>query len=190
MTLRGQIFGGAACVALAGIIALNPLLAHAQGVGVIAFQGHTTTLTPVPWVGTPAAPIFTFNTNVVASISLCAELGVDVDGDGTLPEAGTCSISSSGTYTNIVCGTGTATGHATVDGPEGNVLNYTITFVAGLGVLVGSGADSDGGNSGTDVGIVDITPSTASRRPVVPPPTSNACVTDFLVSGVAHTVAA
>ena len=189
MTLRGRLFGGAACVALAGIVAFNPLLAHAQGVGVIAFQGNTTSLTPVPWVGTPASASYTFNTHVVAGVSLCAELGVDVDGDGALPEAGTCGISSSGTYTNIVCGTGTATGSASVTGPEGYGINYTITFVAGLGVLLGSGADTDGGNNGTDVGIVDIAPNTDNHA-VAPPPTSNACVTDFLATGVALTAAA
>lgn len=188
MNLRTRVCGGIAGVAVAAVLGFNAIPAHAQGVGVIAFQGNTTSLTAVPWAGTPASPSYTFNTHVVANVSLCAELAADVDGDGS-PEAGQCSINSSGTYTNIVCGTGTATGTAAVSGPEGYGINYTITFVAGLGVLLGSGADTDGGASGTDVGIVDIAPNTDNHA-VPPPPTSNACVTDFLATGVALTAAA
>ena len=184
MNLRTRVCGGIAGVAVAAVLGFNAIPAHAQGVGAIVFQGHTTTLTPVPWAGTPAGATYTFST--VAP--LCAEVGVDVDGDGT-PEAGLCGISSSGSYTNIVCGTGTATGNAGITGPEPYSINYTITFVAGLGVLVGSGGDTDGGPSGPAVGVVDIAPNTDNHL-VAPPPTSNACVTDFLATGVALTAAA
>jgi hypothetical protein len=60
-------------------------------------------------------------------------------------------VSSSGTYTNLICGTGTAVGNATFTGGPSPIA-YKVTFVAGVGSL-----SVTGGGSGS--GVADITPS-------------------------------
>src|SRR5689334_2743323 len=62
-----------------------------------AFVGHTSSLTPpVQLLGGGGS--FTFLSDVCAGVS------------NDTAEGGLCSISLSGTYSNLVCGTGTATG--------------------------------------------------------------------------------
>jgi len=73
------------------------------------------------------------------SFSTGAPLGctaVDPD-DGVVAS---CTINASGSFTNIVCGTGSASGTATISDPSdgGVTVTFSITFVAGVGVLTGS----------------------------------------------------
>jgi hypothetical protein len=158
----------------AGAIAAAPVVASAADDGdvdVAAFTGQTTSLTPVQLV--MGSGNFTFTTTSLAGgAPSCA----GVSTDATPPEVFTsCTITSSGTYSNIVCGTGTATGTSTsVTEPDGSAEamgTYTIVFAAGVGVLVDT----------TDpaVGVVDISPSQSG---IGSPPN---CVTQFNVIAVA-----
>jgi hypothetical protein len=82
----------------------------------------------------------------------------------------TYGVSSTGTYTSVVCGTGTASGTATFTGGP-SPIDYTITFAGGQGVL-----KVVGGGSGK--GAVSIRPSNTGGC-------VNAPVTGFVVTGAA-----
>jgi hypothetical protein len=84
-----------------------------------------------------------------------------------------------GTYANTVCGTGTASGTATVPEADGSsTITFLIAFVAGQGVLVGNSPEDDGWDVWT--GPVNIVPT----APLVPP-----CpVTQFRVTAAATAV--
>jgi len=123
----------------------------------VIFQGRTSTLTPVPLVGGSGS--YAFNSSTCA-ISSDASDGVDA-GD----PAGMCTIASTGTYVSVVCGTaavtGNITGSATINA-EGFAPyatgNYTISLVAGVGVVTGSGTEADGTGPVTLSGAVQLVP--------------------------------
>jgi len=135
----------AASVAAVGA-AMTPLAARADlpenSAGfsdAIVIQGHAACNPPVPTIGGSG------NCNVDV-VSRC--LGVsDPWGAGVAGETDlSCNFTSPTiSYTNIVCGTGSAsdTGGTitSVDG-SGNV-NYTITFVAGIGVFQAAVVEND-----------------------------------------------
>lgn len=92
------------------------------------------------------------------------------------------NLSSTGTFTNTVCGTGTAAGNATVessgvpDFPAGTILPYSITFAGGEGALFGKGTDADGtynANGSTSI-LADPGPGY---------PNATYCTDDFQVVG-------
>jgi hypothetical protein len=109
--------------------------AHAATAHHCVLNGKTTSLTPIPAPpATGGSGSFTFTGS-----------GNCVGPDGL--RSG--SLSASGSYSNIVCGTGTATGTAST--PIGT-FGFKITFANGAGVLqITSG--------GTGGGSVDIAPS-------------------------------
>jgi hypothetical protein len=97
-----------------------------------------------------------------------------VGGSGTYSFAGsaTCvlngkteasSISSSGTYKSIVCGTGSAAGSASIAGNKGDSASgsLSITFVGGQGTLVAH-VSIDGKPPITVTGPVSIAPKTGN----------------------------
>lgn len=146
-------------VLAAGAIASAPLAASAADgdSDVAVFVGHTTGLTPVQLTGGSGS--YGFVSDVCAGAST----------DTTPPEVATCGISSSGTYTNIVCGTGSAAGSATATEPDStDTFSYSILFVSGVGVLTGGAT-----------GVVLIVP-TGNGLP-------SSCVTQFTPVGVAVT---
>jgi hypothetical protein len=71
-----------------------------------------------------------------------------------------CTISSSGTYTNVVCGTGLAQGSATVSAATEtiDVNDYTIAFAGGLGVIESTAVSDSDGDATAAAGLVDISP--------------------------------
>jgi len=75
--------------------------------------------------------------------------------------AGAGAVSSSGSFDNLVCGTGgAASANTTVFGGAASTINsvyYDIWFFAGVGVLQGSLLN--GGNTDITVGPVDIIPT-------------------------------
>jgi hypothetical protein len=82
-------------------------------------------------------------------------------------ETGLCTgtITSAGNYNNLVCGTGTVDGWATittnVPGDQNIELDYTIIFVAGHGVVTVIPDAQDGHSDGAGpigAGVVDILP--------------------------------
>jgi len=118
----------------AGALAISPLTAMASDGDTDAgvSQGHTTTLTPVAFQGGGGSYSFASDHCV----------GVSSDEPTNVPADGNCSISASGTYANIVCGTGTAPGNATVTESDGasDSFAYSLTFAAGVGVETGGGS--------------------------------------------------
>jgi len=105
---------------------------------------------------------FSFGSNVCAGFS----------SDDAAPVIN-CSVTATGTYENIVCGTGLAAGAA--NGPEANQTEaFTIVFVGGMGVLVGSASDGD-----TVVGAVQLSPNPANPVPADGPPD---CADSFQIS--------
>ena len=160
--IRGKLLFGIGAVVTAGVIGATPLIGHAAGAEVVVAQGHTDVLTPVQWQGGGGS--FHFTTNA----PICVEAGTF--------GSGLCGIASGGSYTNIVCGTGNVLPGATANVTNVPTITYAITFAAGVGVITGSDAAGD-----TVAGVVLITPNTDNHA-VPPPPTSNACVTDFLAT--------
>ena len=92
--------------------------------GVVVYTAHTTAMTPIQLVG--GTGTYSFVSDV------CAE-------GSTSDVADVCSISSSGSYTSVVCGTMTMAGVLIINTPFGNVVvNYNVTMVAGIGVMIGT----------------------------------------------------
>jgi hypothetical protein len=146
--LRFRIKAAGVVVAALGVVGLAAMPAGAAGGKVAVFTGFTTSLSPpVQQVGGSGSYAF--------QSSKCEEAA----------PAKACSISSSGTYTNIVCGTGSASGTATLS-PDGKTFSYHITLVAGLGVLTGGAT-----------GLVDIVPTGLGK--------GKACVTHFTIAAIA-----
>jgi hypothetical protein len=162
MKTRFKMVAMLGTVLAAGAIAATPLAASASDgdVDAAAWVGHTTSLTPVLLVG--GGGTYSFSSDV------CAGASSDVD-------AGLCTISSSGSYTNIVCGTGTvfsATATTTESDGASDTVGIAITFVAGVGVVTGA-------PSATTVAGVAVLVGTG------PGTNGSTCVTGFDVVGAA-----
>ena len=166
MSVRKIIALAATAVAVGGA-ALGATTANAAAGAAVScsFTGTTTSLTPIP-NGAAFAPSnpnptaapgqadyttadqggFTFGGNTIA----CT--GVDSDGKSFSASA----IASSGTYNNVVCGTGNAEGTANI----GNIATvaYTIDFANGEGTLRAAVTLSDGVTA-TAAGTVSIVPN-------------------------------
>jgi hypothetical protein len=140
----------------------------------VHFVGNTTGLTPIPnppvmnTTGT-----YSFGSKNCVTQSDVGDTNMDPPPTGEVDA--TCSITSSGSYANTVCGTGTADGSAILSA-EGSanywVGSYHIVFVNGVGALTGSGNEIDSGASDID-GTVQITPTG----------TGAFCATGFMVVG-------
>ena len=115
----------------------------------------------VPLKGTPPGASYNFSGNANCVLNGKAEAS---------------TVSSSGTYTSIVCGTGSATGSATIVGSKGDSAsgNIKIMFVAGQGALTGK-ISINGGAPISVAGPVSIAPKTGN---CVKP------VTQFTVSAI------
>lgn len=180
------VCGTAAAAVLTAATAMG-----ATGVGAVSsgdvLEYHTSPAAAVVcWVGNVcngATGTYTFQTAAGA----CT--GID---DG---KKGTCSITSSGAFTNIVCGTGSVIGSrssATAtesDGDTATLNNLSITFVSGLGVATSTVTESGpGGKTAKGYGVVQISPTH-----LTPPKPGTAgdgvCTPGFTVESVAATTA-
>lgn len=180
-----------AAVCLASLVAALP--AGASGAYVVRFEGCTTQLTAVQLIGGTGS--YSFSSGA-CSFPGSAQLGCTAAGTATTASppvgAGTCDISASGTYVNIVCGTGTTGGGLTVmsdtaTASPGNVVGsvdtvgtrYGILFVAGIGLIRGQVTSSNHLPAGSNLaGFAQIIP------------TGGDCltgVTTFLATGAAAT---
>jgi len=191
--------GGATVVLAAAALAVTPMAASAANATALVFQGKTTVLTSgfgynaVPWVGGGGSYGFDSTGTTVGCHELIEVEGLSADAINQL-----CTITvTSGSYTNIVCGTGSTGGGilskgdtaSVTDGTEGgesSTITYGINFVAGTGVILGNESEPDGG-SGTVVGIVNIAPANAGSvdAPDRSLPGDGPCVTQFLATGIA-----
>jgi hypothetical protein len=156
-------------VLAAGALAASPMIASAADgdVDVAVFVGATTQLTPVHVSG--GSGTFTFTSSVCVGLS----------SDTVPPEVGTCAISATGGYNNVVCGTGNASGTANITEPDGSATSasFGIIFVAGVGII--SPVATPLGGGGEAVGVVDLQPTSNGL------PDTNQCVNSFEVEGVA-----
>jgi hypothetical protein len=173
LSMAGAIFA-------AGALAASPLVASANDgdVDAAVFAGETTTLTQVQLVGGSGS--FTFDTtHFEGQAGQCVGVVSTDNPPSTLPEvAAGCSIGSTGGYSNIVCGTGTASGTATLGESDGSdTYGIGIIFVAGLGVVTSPGLPAV--PNGGLVGVVQLLPSVDA--PIASPP---GCVNAFSVVGV------
>lgn len=184
MVSRKRLLMLGASAAFAAAAALSPLGTRAVGVNGDVITFHTSPAAAVVcWVGnscTGATGTYTFNTAGGA----CT--GVD---DGV---RGGCSVTSSGAFSSIVCGTGTvlpASSSASITESDGTVVSVTgmkITFVAGLGVLQATASES--GHTAAADGIVQISPSKATA-PSPKQAGDGVCTPGFTVEAVSETTA-
>ena len=130
----------AVAVAVAGVGS-----ASAAQVGSCVFTGLAGNLTPgVPAATNPAGPLATGTYSFSGDALNCAL----ANSNGTVIANGGAHITSSGSYLNLLCGTGTATGTATVAFSNGQTfsnIGSTIAFVGGTGALAVTGGASGGG---------------------------------------------
>ena len=146
-----------ASLAVVGVVGGGAASAQAATTAACQFTGQTTSLTPpVQFVGGSGS--FGFSGPATCSVN------------GGAPQSG--SITASGSYSNIACGTGSATGNATITSGSTTVtIGFTINFAAGQGVARGTG-------STTGAGYVGIRPALDNQAS----PPGN-CVTKFDVAG-------
>ena len=144
--------GLASLVGAIAVMALGSGSAMAAGTAATcALEGQTTSLTP---------PVQFMNGT--GSYSFSGQAACQIQGS-----PGLHALTSSGTYSNIVCGTGTADGTATIDGF--GTRAYHIQFVSGVGLVTVNGAPA---------GHVTIIPTAFGA-----PGQLNDCVTQFTVAG-------
>lgn len=190
---------GAGVVAFTG--ATTSLTCTPNAVNVSGLSCASAGANYIPLVG--GTGNYSFGTSAWTPAPPCVEYGAEVeapgDGDGVPvppPPASAvgeveafvstgspnCSISSSGHYINVVCGTGAVdSGTATITESNGDTatVNIVIPFVGGVGVVIGENlTGAEGGNPAAAVGIVDISP------PVGSTPSAPVCVSSFDVAGV------
>jgi hypothetical protein len=177
MSLRTKVLSCAGALIAAASLSVVPLTAHADAVpnpGVsdtIWFQGTTTSLTCDPAYAEAASNTCGGAANGVpvqggeGTYTFAGSCSYTSD-TGPTAESGNCNITSSGEYENSVCGTGEASGTATLtpvpaDPTEGGTISYNIDFVDGIGTFdsdaleatpqTSGGADA-GQRPGSDVG--------------------------------------
>lgn len=145
--------GCAAALAASAVLALGvqPASAAPQDVEVLTFTGVASGAFPPLQLNTPSTGTYSFHGQCI----VFAEVGV---AEPVTAAPSGCSITSSGTFTNILCPTGTVTGTATVTEAQGGTATYTYTvvFVAGIGVL--EGTINDDGRTGTAAGVLVLVP--------------------------------
>jgi len=161
----------------------------------------TITMSPAMQL-TPGGGAFTLSSTVAGVGNVCAIASAGAPPDATDPdptvagvldaEAGTtCSVSASGTFGTLACGTGAFAGSGTLTESSSSdtysITTFVITVVAGVGVLTGTAVESESdGNStlgaGSVVGVVDMVPI----PPVQTPP---ACASQLLFTAAVTTTA-
>ena len=143
-------------LAVIGVLGGGAASAQAATTAACQFSGSTTSLSPAVQLQ-GGSGTFAFQGPATCSVN------------GGAPQSG--NINASGSYSNIVCGTGSATGTATITAGSTSVtIAFTINFAGGQGVARGTGAT-------TGAGYVGIRPATDG---IGSPP---ACVTKFDVVG-------
>jgi hypothetical protein len=107
-------------------------------------------------VGDPGGPLDT-DTGTFDFDGTAACAGTDVGGSPAVVLPGTYTIAADGTYENLLCGTGTANGAATLNGGLTSIqASFGVRFVAGVGkmwIVVTGGTFQGGGGDG----VISIT---------------------------------
>lgn len=183
--------------ALGALFAPTIASAAAPDVDVLAFQSGRAAAS-VCWVTTMCSTANTYTFDTAGGTCL----GVSVDSATDREVAAPCRVQSSGTFKNIVCGTGTVTGDSgatdtviTENDPSGDQYQapgYTIVFAAGVGVVVAPTVnDTSDGTSGVGAGVVVISPADSNPGfgPIFhsAPGQTNTCTDGFKVASVLAT---
>jgi len=186
MKIRGKFVALAAAGICTVGLSMGPRAAMAASpVDVLVFHTSPAQAT-VCWVQNRcgSTQLYSFNTNSGA----CT--GVDFN---PVPATGGCAVSSDGSFSNVVCGTGTVNspgtnpvGQTTITESDGDSysVSFLLVFVAGVGVLEGT-ANENGTHSGPAVGVVQITPQPLPGVPSL----DGVCTTGFTVEAIAATLA-
>jgi len=88
---------------------------------------------------------YTFSSDLCVGVSDGPEVGISPAPPPPVPGLGPCAVSATGPFQNIVCGTGSAQGTASItEADEVDSVSFGIIFVAGLGVTAGNGGPSIG----------------------------------------------
>jgi hypothetical protein len=184
---------------LAAIAGAAPAMADNSGNAACTVSGQALTNPAVQLTGGSGS--YTFNSaNGASGLQLNCAVRVDgPEGNGVV----TASATSIGTYTNTVCGTGTASSLAGTAGnnitsavsqgvpnpsleawtkAQSDDLEYDITFTGTAGALTFGSATNAGNASGR--GPIQITdPTPGNTAPFEANHGANDCTTDFQVSG-------
>ena len=130
----------------------------------------------------------TFNFASGPPIGCTVASDVEVDAPD-VPPTGSCSITVTGArFSSVTCGTGVANGTATVTGTAGadagetTTVNFVLVTFSSIGVIIGDGSESDGGDI-LDVGAVQLT-ATGVAAPNLFAPGNGPCATGFNVAGL------
>jgi hypothetical protein len=149
----------------------------------LAFLGTATivgpTTGPLGCAVTVAAPAYVCIVGGTGGYSFASNTCVGVS-DTEVSAA--CTVSSTGRYQNIVCGTGGAQGTATItEADETDNVTYGIIFVGGVGVVAGNAGPSIGDPAGNfedfaGVVLLLLNPGTQGN------PALNQCVDGFQIA--------
>lgn len=162
-----------------------PDVANCQYTGTASTSG-------VNWLGAPLSSPNTGSFTFSQLTFTCA--GVGDPTTGAAAGVVTVNLPSSGTFNNILCGTGTADGSGTASASDvagvgsaagefnGAHIGYHITFAGGQGALQGSGTDADG-DPLTIAGTASIVATGGGTTPNL-----TTCTDNFEVAG-ASTIA-
>jgi hypothetical protein len=164
-------------LALAGSLGLAAIAFSFSNVGVradtttasdhISFAGFASITTDSD-ADTPAAVDITGGSGSFGFASTAATCLSD--NEGTTPETRMyternpgCSFSGTGTYTNVMCGTGTASGTANITGgTETGTVNFSIAFTDTIGTITGTSS-----MTGPDDLSADTEPITMASSKVI-----------------------
>jgi len=156
----GLVIAAAFAISLIGASAASAQIPTPSDAGVLVFHGGATLGGTIPGGVPPAtggSGSFSFEGDADASLVISDIDDAPEPGD---PVGFVGHIHATGSYQNIVCGTGNASGDATVGTDDGNVYaHFQIVFVAGVGVLLVDTLSTDDGDVGaplpeTGAGVV------------------------------------
>jgi hypothetical protein len=149
--LRTLLMAAVIALPLEGTYGHITAAADTPGAEMVLFHGTASLSPPMQWVGGTG-------TYTLAS-DVCGDVGTGPDG---LPAAGVCTVTASGTYDNVVCGTGKVSGNLSVTGLETYNGSFAITLVSGQGAGLATLVNVVSG-----VGTVASVVATFTGNPVV-----------------------
>lgn len=157
----------------------------------VLFTGQLNATSSTPPVGTNGVFWWVGGTGfykyAAGSTVPCVQLYSDPDVPASieLPTNTGCTLDlGTGSFTSIVCGTGNASGSSGslvetgLDPDTTTSISYTLTFIAGIGVLTGTGTESDSG-AATLTGVMLMTP----EIPLGTPSLTGPCTAGFNLVG-------
>jgi hypothetical protein len=114
------------------------------------------------------------------------QIGVTIGGMDVVPPG--CRIKvTSGTFANVVCGTGTATGNSEVIGPDGDSTGqkFNISFYGTIGIVTGTVVSDPPSGIENIYGVVQIGPPGPGAPPPDAPKVGDVdCATGFSSTGI------